>query len=845
MTRKGFIGSSFAFAGLAAMAATTWAGEVDLGGTWSLVRSDDPAVVYPAKVPGDVHSALFAAGVIPDPHFGRNELKNLWVGEKEWTFSRTFELSPEFLKAKRVTLRLEDVDVFCTISVNGVELGRTENRFRRWDYDVTKVLRPGRNEICGRFESTQRVSEEIGRAHGRRFSNANDCRMRFLNFVRTVQCHGGWDWGLCQMTTGFCGPVKLISDDGIRMDYVYSEQKFSDDLSHCDLAVFADVTDIDGRRQTLRYDFPIDNPPLWWPRGQGPQDLYTYSIDVGGERVFRKVGLRKIEVLNDRDDDAGGKAGSRMAFRVNGREVFMKGANWIPCDAFETRQDDSRYRDLLTSAAEANMNMIRVWGGGQYEHDAFYDICDELGLLVWHDFMFSCALYPADDAFMANVGEELAHQLRRLRDHASIAMWCGDNECVSAVNWYKESKGDDKPYYLGCVKRRHEVEAAAVAKYDPARVFWPSSPCAGPGNLADNWKSDAEGDMHNWAVWHENGPFEEYYRYRPRFCSEFGYQSLSSAEVALGFVKPEDLNPTSPDFEWHQKNPGGNRRILETMSRYFRFPEGVEAILYLSQVQQAMAIRTAIEGWRRLRPRCMGTLYWQLNDIWPVASWSSLEYGGKWKHLHYHAKRFYKDVAVFAVPKDLPDENRRPNLSTGEECAGKWEVWVVNDLPVALDATVSQELWTFGGDMLGKSVEDVGIPAGSSAKVAEFDAKKLGSEEELNGRFAKLRLVAKDKNGNAYYDDNELVPQRWKRLKLEKAKVDVAFDGFKVALSTDRPTFFTWAEAKGARGEFDDNSFTLLPGEPKTLTFRPKDPATTAEIFRKAFSVTHLRETYR
>ena len=835
-------GGTFVAAAVGAM--LCHAGEIDLGGTWTLVQTDDPTVACPAKIPGDVHSALFAAGKIPDPYFGRNELKNLWIGEKDWTFSRTFELPPEFLKAKRVTLRLEDVDVFCTVYLNGVRLGRTENRFRRWDYDVTKLLTPGPNEIYGKFESTQRVSETIAAGHGHKYSNANDCRARFLNFVRTVQCHGGWDWGLCQMTTGFCGPVKLISDDGIRLDYVYSSQKFNDDMSHCDLTVWADVTNLNGERQTLKYEFPIDDPPLWWPRGQGPQNFYTYTIDVGGERITRRIGLRKIEVLNDKDKDDGGKPGSRMAFRVNGREVFMKGANWIPCDAFETRQDGARYRDLLTSAADANMNMVRVWGGGQYEHDVFYDICDELGLLLWHDFMFSCALYPSDDAYLANVRAELAHQLRRLRDHASIAMWCGDNECVSALTWYKESKAD-RPFYLAGLKKRMAVVSDAAAHYDPTRIFWPSSPCAGPGNFNDNWKNDSQGDMHNWAVWHDNGPFESYYRYRPRFCSEFGYQSLSSPEVALTFVKPEGLNPTSPDFEWHQKNPGGNRRILETMSRYFRFPEGSESILYLSQVQQAMAIRTAIEGWRRLRPLCMGTLYWQLNDIWPVASWSSLEYGGKWKHLHYHAKRFYKDVVVFAVPHELPDENRRPNLSSGDECAKRWEVWVVNDLPIALDAHVELALWTFGGEMLGTRDKDVKVPAGSSVRVAEFDAARLGSETELNGRFAKLRMVARDEKGKEYFDDNELIPKRWKRLNLEKAQIDVAFDGFKVTLSTDRPTFFTWVEARGIKGEFDDNSFTLLPGKPKSLTFSPKDVKTTAEEFRRAFSVTHLRETYR
>lgn len=829
--------------GCLATLASVDAAEIDLGGVWTLTQADDAKMTCPAKVPGDVHSALFAAGLIPDPYFGRNELKNLWVGEKAWTFSRTFELDEKFLRAKRVTLRLEDVDVFCTVFVNGERLGRTSNRYRRWDYDVTKLLKPGRNEIRGEFESTKLVSDELAKKYDHIYNNATDSRIDHLNLVRTVPCHAGWDWGLCQIVTGFCGPVKLIADNGIRLDYIYSEQKFNDDYSHCDLTVYADVTDERGGKQTIPYTFPIDNPPLWWPRGQGPQDFYTYTIKVGGEKITRKIGLRKIEVLNDKDTDENGKPGLRMAFRVNGREVFMKGANWIPCDAFESRQE-GQYRDLLQSAAEANMNMIRVWGGGQYEHDMFYETCDKLGLLLWHDMMFSCSLYPSDENFLGEIRAELAHQLRRLRDHASIALWCGDNECVGALTWFKNSR-DERPYYLAGLEKRFAVELEAIRRYDPTRTFWPSSPCAGPGNYADNWKNDSQGDMHNWQVWHENKPVEEYYNYRPRFCSEFGYQSLSSPEIALTFVKPEDLNPTSPDFEWHQKNGGGNRRILEMMSRYFRFPEGVESILYLSQVQQAMAIRTAVEGWRLLRPRCMGTLFWQLDDMWPVASWSSLEYGGKWKHLQYHAKRFFKDVTVFAVPRDLPREDRKPNRSSGEECARRWEIWVANDLPRALDAKVDGTLWSFGGQKIGSRTAQAKVPAGTAVKVVEFDATEMGSEQDLNSRFGKLRLAATDVNGTKYEDDNELIPKRWKKLLLEKATVKTAFDGFKVTLTTDRPAFYTWAEARGIRGEFDRNSFALLPGEPVTLVFRPKDAKVTPEAFRKAFSVTHLRETYR
>ena len=811
---------------------------LDLSGEW---RIEDGRCEYSlaANVPGGVHDALLAAGKIADVYWGANETNALWVSRRDWTFARTFEVSGAFLAKREIILRVEDCDTFCTISVNGREVGRTTDRFQRYDFDVKPFLKDGRNTISGHFESPVRKADERRAEIGRPYPMSNVPWAKNQALVRKPAFSGGWDWGPELETMGFCGKVALIASDRPRINYVYTRQRFNDDLSHCTLTVFADLSD----GSCVTNVVEIDDPPLWWPNGAGEQRFYTFAVDVNGEKVSRRIGLRKVEVLNERTRSNDGKDELSLVFRVNNRRLFMKGANWIPCDAYEGRQTPDKYRDLLQSARDANMNMIRVWGGGQYERDCFYDICDELGILLWHDMMCSCAVYPGDDAFLGEIRAELAHQLRRLRDHASIAMWCGDNECLGAIKWFDETKSDQDFYRQQWI-RRSKMQGEMVALYDPDRTYWPSSPCCGPGDFGNAWKEDSKGDMHNWNVWHENKPFEDYYNYTPRFCSEFGYQSFPSIEVAETFATREQILARGPEFEWHQKNRGGNRRIRETMSRYFRIPEGAEAMLYLSQVQQAMAIRTAVEGWRRLMPRCMGTLYWQLNDVWPVASWSSLEYGGKWKHLHYHAKRFYKDVMVLAIPKDISDENRSSNLSSGDEYAKTWEVWVVNDLPVAIDATVSLELWTFGGDMLGAKGKDIKVPAGSSVMVEEFASRCLGFDLELDERFAKLRLAAHDEKGVEHLDDNELIPKRWKRLELEKAKIDVVFDGFKVTLSADRPTFFTWAEARGVKGEFDDNSFTLLPGEAKTIVFTPKD-STTAEKFRKSFSVTHLRETYR
>ena len=502
-----------------------------------------------------MHSALLNAGLMPDPYLGCNETNVQWVAKADWEFSRSFDVEAGLAGRRRIVLEIEDADTFADVYLNGVKIGTLSNRFARWTLDAKKAVKAGRNEIRAVFKSAWAEADRRAAVLGRRFPMPNVPWAKNQALIRKPACHAGWDWGPAQMTTGFCGPVRLVAHDGPKIDYVYSTQSFNDDFSSCELTTFADVTEADGRVHTVTNLVSIDNPPLWWPNGAGERKFYEYTVCVGDEAITRRIGLRKLEV-----DTSGGA----MAFKVNGRRLFMKGANWIPCDAFESRQTPERYRDLLSSAAAANMNMVRLWGGGQYERDVFYDVCDELGLLVWHDHMFSCAVYPADDGFLAEVERELAHQLRRLRDHASIALWCGDNECVGALKWFAETKADPE-YYKDALMKRHALQAAMVAKYDPTRMFWPSSPCAGPGSFADNWKNDSQGDMHNWQVWHQNRPFDAYYEYRPRFCSEFGYQSFPSMEVAETFATREQVLSRAPEFEWHQKNAGGNRRIRETM----------------------------------------------------------------------------------------------------------------------------------------------------------------------------------------------------------------------------------------------------------------------------------------
>ena len=846
---KNAVCAVFALAGAACAAS-----ELDLAGEWRLEMSGDPAVCCKADVPGGVYAALYGAKLIPDPYWAQNEKLVQWPGRADWRFSRSFSLPEGFAAAKSVTLRLEDVDCFATVKVNGREAGRTSNRFQRYDFDVKPLLKEGENTIEALFESTERISYAESNRYDRAYNIAN-AGARQINLVRTVQCRGGWDWGISMMDMGFMGTVKLLAEDVARIDYVYTAQDIAADGSSVSVAVTVEAYSPEGGEtgfevsvgdvrkservslapgaNRLSLSLDIANPGLWWPAGYGAQTLYPLSVRLGGATAEKKIGIRKIEVLCGEDaepDPETGEKGREMTVAVNGRRIFCKGTDWIPCDAFENRQTPERMRDLLGSAAAANMNMIRVWGGGQFERDEFYCICDELGLLVWQDFMFSCATYPGDGYFMDGVRKEVAHQLRRLCDHASIALWCGDNECLGAARWFGTTEELKNDNYRLCRERAEEL-AKLCAEYDPARCFWPSSPCLGPGNLGDGWKDDSSGDMHFWDVWFKDKPFSHYFSVRPRFCSEFGFQSYPSKEEALTFVEPGRLNPTAPDFAYHQKSPNGNRFIMREIMRNFRFPAGTDAVLYLSQIQQAMAIDTAVTAWRHLQPRCMGIIYWQLNNNWPVASWSSLDYSGKWKPLHYVVKRAFAPLAVCAVPK-------RGDPSSVE-------VWGVNDSDGAFGGRVALDLWTLGGSRRVFASREAKIPPRGAAKLGEWKLDEFGDEAARRSSFLRMRLEGPAAGQAA---TAEYMFGMFADMDLEKTPVRADFAGkggkFLVTLSCDRPAFFVWANVWGTRGEFDDNAFTLYPGEPRTLVFAPKEPGLSSDAFRKAFSVTHLRETY-
>ena len=817
---------------------------IDLSGVWRLGTPEWGEKTIPATLPGDNYSALLEAGEIPDPHYGRNENLVQEFRRFEWIFSREFEVPAGLLERQYVYLNCEMVDTFATIRINGRRAVSMENMFSCARPEVKSLLHPGVNTIEIRFKSAELEAKKIAAGMPFPIPMNGCCKVPNLNLVRKTHCHGGWDWGLTLLVSGVYMPLTLTGVDGGRIDAVWTEQKHERNFVGVTAVaeIFAEKpcrlpvafrfngeergvnASLKAGRNLVRMKFDVADPRLWWPNGLGEQPLYPLTVSTARQSVTKEIGLRTIEVVNEPDE-----FGVSMRFRVNGFDVFCKGADWIPCDAFPLRQTGDAYENLLESARLAGMNMLRVWGGGQYEKELFYTLCDRKGLMIWQDMMFSCSLYPSTDAFVANVMDELDFQIRRLKHHASLAIWCGDNEVIGATRWYDKNKAET---YLVNYDRLNRELKRKVAELDPDRTFWPSSPCGGPNNFNDGWHDDSCGDMHYWEVWHGSRDFSAYYTVRPRFCSEFGYQSFPSLETVEKFCPPDQRNVFSPVMDHHQKCVRGNAPIIGMFGRYFRMPESFADFLYLSQVQQALAIKTGVEFWRTLKPRCMGTIYWQLNDNWPVASWSSIEYGGKWKQLHYHAKRFYAPVIGVAY-RDPED--------------GVIRLYVTSDLRWKCRATVAATVYDFDGTPLKRFEFSASLKPGESRCVKTFRAADFEAFDPEES-FMELITTTECAEMPVPVHENSFFFEVFKRCSFRRAAVKAEVRAgkggtFEVALSTDKPAFFVTLDTPGIPGVFSDNSLSLLPGEPKTLVFTPWTETNAAAI-RKSLSINFLRKTY-
>ncbi len=823
---------------------------LSLNGDWHLYRSDAGEAV-PATVPGCVHTDLLAAGMLEDPFYRDNELKVLWVGETDWTYRRTFVVSGDLLQHERVLLRCEGLDTIATIAINGREVGRADNMFRVWEYDARPYLRAGENVIAIAFTAPMRYVRE--RAEGRRFLPAEgvgDHKLDGGSWIRKEPCNFGWDWGPMLATCGIWRAIALVAYDTARLSDVHILQNHSqpgrvglevrvaaERIGQANLSTRVTAS-LDGR-VVAEATAPlaegagvacleISNPQLWWPNGLGAQPLYDVVVtlcDGSGcalDTATKRIGLRTLRLVRQPDE-----WGESFHFAVNGVPFFAKGANWIPDDVFAARQTRATYRRSLQDAVDANMNMLRVWGGGIYEQDMFYELCDELGLCIWQDFIFACATYPTfDAAWMANVRVEAEENVRRIRHHACLALWCGNNELEQGLvgdAWTQTTmswEDYDKLY--------NALLPEVVGRLDPQTSYWPSSPHTPCGDRRDFNNPDC-GDAHLWSVWHGRQPFEWYRTCQHRFNSEFGFQSFPEPRTVASYTEPGDRNVTSYVMEHHQRSGIGNATIMTYMCDWFRLPRSFDMTLWLSQILQGMAIKYAVEHWRRAMPRGMGTLYWQINDCWPVASWSSVDSFGRWKALHYMARDFFAPVLVSA----LEDAGR-----------GTVEAHVTSDLREAKAGVVDWIITDAAGVELARGAAPVVIAPQTNTLACTVEAAPCLKSHGPRNLMVWLELRV----------GGELVSTNWssfarpKHLELAepgiRAQVEPAGEGaYRVTLTAERAALWCWLELSEADVRYSERFFHLRPGAPVAVTVTPAQPLTLERV-RAQLAVRSLVDTY-
>ena len=827
--------------------------ERSLNGAWNLEQSGRGEPIA-ATVPGCVHTDLLAAGAIEDPYYRDNEARQMWIGETDWIYRREFDVDAALLACDHVVLRCDGLDTLATISINGTEIARTENQFRVYEIDVKSSVREGTNEIAILFSSTYPYMEERKARRPLNLTGVGHHRIDGSNQIRKSQCNYGWDWGPMCVTAGIWRDISLRGYSTARITDVHIRQNHGDGVS---LAVATTVQRISTGELTLSLDVtlegeavasmevpvtartqsltvPIPDAKLWWPNGLGAQPMYDVAVSLkpvtaggSGERVLdsvtRSIGLRTLELTRKED-----QWGESFHFTVNGWDFFSKGANWIPADTFVTRISNAQYEHLVKSAADANMNMLRVWGGGIYEPDIFYELCDRYGILIWQDFMFACSAYPAYDSdWMDNVRAEAEDNVRRIRHHPCLALWCGNNEIEQIGGFIGDGVGEMT--WDEYTSLFDEMLPEVVKNLDPDTDYWPSSPHSPHGDRTDV-QNPKWGDAHLWSVWHGRQPFEWYRTCEHRFNSEFGFQSFPEPRVTAGYTEPEDRNITSYIMEWHQRSGIGNDAILQYMLSWFQLPGGFDNLLWMSQILQGMAIKYAVEHWRRSMPRGMGTLYWQLNDCWPVASWASVDFFGNWKALHYMAKRFFAPVLVSA-------------LEHVEH--GTVDIHVTSDRMTASEGEVEYVLTTTDGQVLATELFPVKIAAGGDVLVKTVDVSEALATHGPRKLLFWLNLTEEGR----LLSDNLAFFERPKHLIMEKPTVDLTDvketeDGaVQVTVRANLPAFWVWLEIEGMPATYSDNFFHLPAKAGRVVTITPQTPLGLREISDR-LRVRSLTDTY-
>jgi beta-mannosidase len=804
----------------------------------------------PARVPGCVHTDLRRAGAIPDPRRGVNEAGLQWIDERDWEYFARFKVDSRLLGEELVELVADGLDTIATVRLNGVAVARTENMFIGYRWDVKRLLRKGLNTISIRFDSATRYIRTHRRKHTPR--EINDPVGR-CTVIRKEQCQFGWDWGPRYVTAGIWRDIRLEGWSGNRLEGVALIQDHAGDGS-VTLSLAPELARPD-RRARCRWRISsgdgksssgvgkrilISKPRLWWPSGQGEQPLYSLDVEVvgqDGERIgtwSRRIGLRTIEL--DRHKD---KWGESFQFLVNGRPIFAKGANWIPASTFVAGLGRADYARDLEAAVAANMNMVRVWGGGIYESEDFYDLCDELGLLVWQDFMFACTLYPGDAAFLASSRAEADFQVRRLRHRASLALWCGNNE-IWGINAHELVDPKKKALRANYERLFHRALPACVRKLGGDTPYWPSSPWRGDEDVT-HAGGEARGDSHFWDVWHGRNPVKDYEKWNFRFASEYGMQSYSSSATQAAFCPAGHRNIFASEMETHQKNKGGNQVILDYVSRRYRFPRDQDSLIYLSQLNQVHCIQTGAAHYRRLMPRCMGSLYWQLNDCWPVASWSSIEFTGRWRALHHAARRFYAPAFVSAhVPGDEVFGTNNYRRSTVRLV----HIHTTHDGPSPARGVVRWDLFHLDGRVLLRGRKRVALRPMSSVRQSTLD---LSPALAKFGREHLYLRIALDVGRERVSEDTVfLTIPRFMDFPAPRTRVSIRMKAPAVAEVSFRSPVFQHKFAfdfPGHRFGASDNFFELYPGETKRIEVNLLGKATLQGL-RKSITHRSLADSY-
>jgi len=774
---------------------------------------------YNAKIPGCVHTDLFFNKLIPDPFYADNEKQLRFIELNDYVYKCLFDVDSEIISKEKISLVFEGLDTYADVFLNNHLILKADNMFREWEIECKEYLKPTKNELFIKFHPA--VKHDL--------QKENESQLKLPDsraYSRKAPYQYGWDWGPRFVSCGIWKTVKIKAWDKLNVESLYFIQKNIDKNKaelQCELEInslkneiitihisdtlskkilLSQKSELVKGKNIIKLSFSIAKPELWFPNRMGKAYLYNLKTDIYRKsiNVFQKVktiGLRKIELITEKDS-----VGESFYFKINGFPLFIKGANYIPSNSFPASVTKQTYEDLLNDAVSSNFNMLRVWGGGIYENDIFYDLCDKKGILIWQDFMFACTMYPADSSFTASVKQEATDNVKRLRNHACIALWCGNNEVDEGWHnwgWQKQlayTATDSAKIWNDYLKIFQEVLPEVVKKYNASTSYISTSPRKGWGRK----ESMTEGDSHYWGVWWGKEPFEKYIEKTGRFMSEYGFQAIPEMKTIKAMVDDSCLFLNSTQMRSHQKHPTGFETIDEYMQRDYKKPKDFSSYIYVSQLLQAEGVKTAIEAHRRAMPRCMGTLYWQFNDCWPVTSWSGIDFYGRWKALQYEVKKLYQNVIISqTINNDIV------------------EIWIISDSIETFEANLQLQLMDFNG----KSVWEKQIPLKIEANSSKIGFQIHKSELVNPNDTSVLLLNAKLSKNKQFIAESNLYFAKFKNLILPEPQLQQElrnYTEFAAEITLSSPVLIKNLFLESDLDiRYSDNYFDLLPNQPKTI----------------------------